>query len=495
MALLFTKSQLSKFEKLLAQVSLMTLLTLGGGDALAIGDSGGCGFDREYARTLAFGTPSTIESYISENTSRRLTYLKRQSKSDTNDPAAMKAWRDDIRNQMLLQPVPCSHGEFPLDYAVANGNLEVVRWLLDMGADPGAKSPGNRESIFTRCGFGQQSGDAPNGLSKEQIQQRMTEAYRMLLARGANINDPDPLRSITGCLRREMYPLLKQLGARVTVDAFQSWTRSSRAAGGGIVESNWAVVEELAKGQSFDFRGTEFEYGLLTMADARADMSDYEPVIELTRRLSTVVKLSPGIVPGEPANKSDIPKNFSPTRSACYFPEIGAYPSFEFIGLVRKKKDGVPPSREGDITAVSVGKTKEPVLLLLINARETPTKWVIRRTKDAHILGVIALNDRRYSIRDELSFDPLRPAIVGDNGVCQVIIRHPDRQTENDQIKLVPYSAALPSSRTFNPITLRGVPPLSISENDQFVVGDIAPASALISWPESLRTAPPRMRE
>lgn len=469
----------------------MTLLALAGGDALAIGDSGGCGSDREYARTLSFGSPSTVESYISASTSRRLEYLKRQSKPVASDPVAIKALRDE----MLLQPLSCSHGEYPLDYAVANGNLEVVRWLLDMGTDPSARSPMNKSSIFTRCSSWMRLSGEQKVLSKEQIRQQMIEAYWLLIARGANPNVPDPFNNITGCTSGEMHPLLRQLGARVTVEAFQSWVRSARAAGGGIRESDWTVVQELAKDQSFDFRGTAFEYGLLTMADARANMSDYEPVIELTRRLSTVVKLSPGIVSGQPAKQSDVPKNFSPIRTACYFPEISAYPEFEFIGFVRKNKVGVYSARERDTTEVVVGKTKEPVLLLLINTRETPTRWVIRRTKDAHILGVVALNDYRYRPQDELSFDPQRPAFIGDNGNCHLTILDLYQKDGSRQIKVVPWGAANPSSRTFNPIILRGLPPHSISDSDQFVVGDIAPSSALISWPESLRISPPQQKK
>jgi len=484
----------SKLEELLVSIILLVILATGASDALAIGDSGGCTFDSGYARKLAFGTIPEVDSYIAENTLKLREHLDRKKLHLFKlNPAELKTWQDGIRKKMLHQPLPCSGSlGFPLDYAVANGNLDVVRWLLDMGVDPNARSPSQvRKSIFARCGYGMRYSDRPDGMSQEQTRQREIDAYRMLLARGANINDPNPFDSIDGCLYGEMYPAFKQLGARVTAKAFRSWVGSARMGGGSIRESAWAVVQELAKDQAFDFRGTEFEYSLLTSIDARADMPDYNAVIELNRRLSTIVRLSPGIIPGLPASPADVPGNFSPVRDECYFPEISAYPDFEFIALMRKDKSDAHSSREHDITEIIVGKTKEPVLLALINYRDAPTKWVIRRSKEAHILGVIVLHDRirNRGDRDTLSFDPLRPAYLGSSYSCGVVVHaNLNGMDEKRRYELDPFSSTNPASRAFSPFVLRGAPPLTVSDNDQFVVGDVLPSSVLISWPDSLRT-------
>jgi len=469
---------------LFAWLSLLAVLVAGIGEAMAIGDSGGCSLDSMYARTLGFGTVAEIESYISANTSRRLEHLDRSQKALLQkNPAQLKAWQDSIKRQMLQEKLSCSL-DFPLDYAVANGNLDVVRWLLGLGADPNAAS-GN-SSIFTRC-RGSNYGSS-DGISKEQARQRQIEAYRILLEHGANINDPDPFHSVYGCLSHESHPMLRQLGARVTAEAFKSQVAGARQAGGGILEYKWTVVQELAKGQAFDFRGTAFEYGLLTMIDARDNMSDFDAVVELTKRLSTIVRLSPGIVPGISASPADVPEKFNPVRERCYFPEISAYPDFEFLALKRDAKPGPLSSGTQDTTEIRVGKTKAPVLLAVFNNRDTPTKWVIRQSKEASVLGVIVLDgyEKKQGSKDTLSFDPLRPAFLGETHFCNVIVL--TNQSGNRRDILKPYWPANPATQTFNPFRLRGEPTLVTSDSDQFVVGEISPSSTLISWPNSLRT-------
>lgn len=89
--------------------------------------------------------------------------------------------------------------------AVGHGNLDVARWLLDLGVDPNATSANAKANVFTRCrsgGYG-----APVGMSRQQSLERRLEAYRMLLARGADINALDPFHAIFGCLSREMLPI------------------------------------------------------------------------------------------------------------------------------------------------------------------------------------------------------------------------------------------------------------------------------------------------
>ena len=383
---------------------------------------------------------------------------------------------------MLAGQLSCSE-DFPLDYAVGHGNLDVVRWLLDSGVDPNPTSGGR--NLFTRCrsgGYG-----TALGRSKEQTDAYRMEAYQMLIAHGANINALDPFHAIYGCLNREMLPVLKQLGARVTRDAFKSRVNAVRSPGGAINELRWADVDQLAKWQTFDFRGTSFEADLLFMLEARSNMSDYGPVVELTRRLSSIVHLSPGIVPGQPARPQDVPAGFVPNRERCFFPEISAYPEFEFLALWRDAAHGETASRSPDITEVKVGRTQAPVLLALVNNREAPTTWRISRSRDANILGVIVLNNSSNDRggKDALSFDPLRPAFLGESSWCDVrVLPRGDGRPRNE---LKPSWPANQATRTYNPFRLRGEPAVSTSQGNQFLVGELSPSAVMTTWPESRR--------
>lgn len=475
-----------KATQLVARLVAVAALVMGAQDSVAIGDSGGgCSFDSEYARILGLGSIADVESHVSTRISRRAEYLDRQQKRAFQaNPALLQAWRDDARRKMLHEQVSCDLA-FPLDYAVGAGNLELVRWLLDSGVDPNGRSADGRRNVFTRCNAGGYG--APVGLSNEQALARRLEAYRMLVERGANIHALDPFHAIYGCLNKEMLPLLKQLGARVTPEAFRSRVSAARSAGGNIREPGWAVVAQLAAWQAFDFRGTSFEADLLGMLEARSGMSDYGAVLELTRRLTSVVRLSPGIDPGQPARPEDIPGRFAPTRERCFFPEIGAHPNFEFQALWREPAPGLVATSADDVTEVRVGKTKAPVLLALVNNRDVPTTWRISRSADAHVLGVIVLANGREGrgSQDALSFDPQRPAFLGAASQCDVLL--PSRRDRPSRNELKLYWPANPATRSYNPFRLRGEPTISVSEGGQFVVGEVSTSALMTSWPSSRR--------
>jgi hypothetical protein len=479
-----------KLKRLFSKLFASSLLIAAGSNSYAIGDSGGgCSSDSRFARVLSVGSVAEVEAYVTSTVSRIAERLSRTQKlAFLANPEQLKTWQRDTRAKLVNGQVSCSR-DFPLDYAVGHGNLEVVRWLLDLGVDPNAMSADASESIFTRCpagGYG-----APAGMSTEQVNQRRLDAYRMLLAKGANINALDPFQDIRGCYNREMLPVLKQLGARVTREGFESRVRAARSAGGSIIEANWAVVEQLAKWQPFDFRGTSFEEGLLSMLEARSNMPDNNAVVELTRRLSTIVRLSPGIVPGQAVRPQDVPDSFSPVRERCFFPEIGAYPNFEFRALWRDGAPGASRSSIRDTTDVRVGKTQAPVLLALLNNRDSPTTWRISRSNDAQVLGVIVMDiyDSGRGSQDTLSFDPTRPAYLGETLHCNVHVWLKGHIGPRNELR--PYWPARPSALSYNPFTLRGEPAIVVSQDDRFVVGEITATSVMTSWPDSRRSKAP----
>jgi len=467
--------------RLSANTIVSIVLIAGGRNVHAIGDSGGCTLNSEYARILGVGSVADVEAYLAPGISRFVESESRQQR--ISSPPQLKALQSSVKSKLLSGQMSCDTS-FPLDHAVGHGNLEVVRWLLDQGVDPNAMSARANQNVFTRCPSFTYA--PPAGISKQQAAERIFEAYRMLIERGANINELDPFRSIYGCSNREMLPVLKQLGARVTREAFESRVRAVRS-GDRLSEPDWAVVEQLGKWQAFDFRGTSFEEGLLSMLDARSDTSDYNAVVELTRRLSTIVRVSPGIVPGQGARPQDVPSSFSPVRERCFFPEIGAYPDFEFRALWRDGAPGAPRSTIRDTTDVRVGKTQAPVLLALINNRDSPTTWRISRSNDAQVLGVIVMDIYRSGrgSQDVLSFDPTRPAYLGESVHCNVQVWLRGEIGPRNELK--PYWPAAPSARSYNPFTLRGEPAIFVSQEDRFIVGEITASSVMTAWPDSLR--------
>lgn len=471
------------------RVLFLSVLAASARDVAAIGDSGGCGLDIKYLRTLSHGSVADVDAVIGLKVAAYASHFEREQKKWFRPkPRLSETARDEYRAKLIQGQIHCG-ADFPIDYAAGHGNLEVLTWLLEHGASPSATSPVSNTNVFTRCkglSFG-----PPPGLSEQRALERQLEAYQLLIARGADPNAIDAFDSIRGCLSHEMLPLLHKLGARVTREAFESRVWASRT-GQTIYESRWATVRQLAQWQSFDFRGTAFEERLLSMLDARSGMSDYDAAVELTRRVDTVVRLSPGIAPGRPARPEDVPKNFVPTRERCFFPEISAYRDFEFIALWRDdvSEEAKPNPRArtpGLTTRVKVGRTRAPVLLALVNNRDTPTTWQISRASGANVLGVIVLDvhSNQRGGMDRLSFDPLRPAYLGTSSDCTVQALPQGGQRLRNELR--PYWPPKPDSWSYNPFRLRGEPRIMTSQGDEFVVGDLSPSEVLIAWPESLR--------
>lgn len=464
---------------------LAALIILATWAAVVLAQAGGtsdCGVDPLSKQVVAWGTPAEIEVHVSKYVENKFERLDRKERDVlARNPTALKAWQDEQRTKMLLGNVPHVYGcggYYALDYAVANGNLDVVRWLLDLGVNPNAPSwPSGPSSIFTRCQLMEPTRNRPDGLSPIEVSERQLDAYRMLLARGAKMIDPDPFDSIRGCIKPEMHPVLVKLGGYVTDKSLWSWFYSSRGLG---------AFEFLATSRSFDLRGTAFEYEALGSLIARnPDTPDYKKNIEQARRLAKAVRLSPGLFPGEPAAPADVPGKFSEIRDRCYFPEFSAYPDFELAVLIRTQNSGEKRDISGDITTVSVSPTKQPIILALVNDRPTPTTWNIRRATGAHILGVIIL-EMRYSHEphDKLSFDPLRPAFFGAPFHCDVdnvALKKEKRIILSQPLQTVDYP------RKFSPFRLRPDAPVIVSDGNLFEIGNKSPYSAWTDWPNSIR--------
>lgn len=69
-------------EKFIVRLSVVACacLSILSSEVLAIGDSGGCSFDTEHARKMAFGSVAEIETFIGKRMSGYLRSLTRQMK-------------------------------------------------------------------------------------------------------------------------------------------------------------------------------------------------------------------------------------------------------------------------------------------------------------------------------------------------------------------------------------------------------------------------------
>lgn len=472
------------------RVLVSSVLVVGAQNAAAIGDSGGCTVDIEYQRLLSHGSVAEVAAHIDAKVTARAAYIENERKkkkkgwfqSAQSSPTVSD---DQFRAGLIRNPVPCGY-HFPVEYAAGHGNLEVLKWLLDAGADPSARSI--QRNVFTKC-LGLAYGPAPD-VPRNRAIQRQGEAYRLLIEKGADVNEQDAFNSITGCINEEMFPLLRDLGARLTREAFFSRIQAARS-GDRVDERRWSTVEQMATWQPFDFRGTAVEDDLVTMLRFRKGMSDYNAVVDLTKRVGTVARLSPGVIPGQPARPEDVPKQFVPHRETCFFPEISAYPDFEFVALWREsvleQATSSPAMDSADSTRVKVGRTKAPVLLMLFNNRNRPTLWKVEEAQGAQVIGVIVLEDslNQRGARDTLSFDPQRPVYFGKAGGCYLLaLPRSDSRARNE---LRPYWTPRPDSISFNPVTLRGEPSITTASGDEFIVGDLSRSGALTGWVDSVR--------
>lgn len=469
-----------------ARALIASALVVGAQNAAAIGDSGGCTVDVKYQRLLSHGSVAEVSAHIAAKVTARAAYIESDRKKWFRSSHSTVTLSDDqFRASLIRGPVPCNFN-LPVEYAAGHGNLEVLKWLLDKGADPSARSI--QKNVFTKC-LGLAYGPAP-GVTRNQAMERQLEAYRLLIANGADVNQQDPFHSITGCINEEMFPLLRQLGARLTREAFVSRIRASRS-GDRVDEKKWSTVEQLAKWQEFDFRGTAVEDDLVMMLRFREGMSDYNAVVDLTSRVGTIARLSPGVIPGQSARPSDVPKQFAPRRETCFFPEISAYPNFDFIALWRDAAPEQPNSSRtldsSDLTRVKVGRTGNPVLLVLFNNRDKPTLWKIEQSQGAQVIGVIVLEDsqNQRGARDTLSFDPQRPVYFGKGSDCKLLVL--PRRESRVRNELRPYWPPDPKATSFNPVTLRGEPNITTVRGDEFTVGDLSRSEALTVWVDSVR--------
>jgi hypothetical protein len=191
---------------------------------MAIGDSGGCGRPTKSIETATFGTPNDMQELLVETMKWQWNTLHplAQKLIKASDRATAE-WRREVIRNFVNAPIGCSSGEWFLDHAVEGGNIEVIKWLLDQGANPnaGLMVPHHSyESIFFRCPHARLD-RRPDGLTSDQAIEKTTQAYKFLISKGADINrqlnrggsfSNGATNALVQCLNDEMIPTLLELG-------------------------------------------------------------------------------------------------------------------------------------------------------------------------------------------------------------------------------------------------------------------------------------------
>lgn len=214
-----------KYPRILARLLAVTAF-LTPSFAQAIGDSsGGCATFPSAWLAIA-GTPSQLASALDSEAREKLDGVARQREWESTF-WMLKFFRDypargkreipdsvvELEKLESIAATICNapQGTRLLDLAVAAGNLENVKYLLESGADPaGIEDAGldnYPESIFTRClDLKNSVRPPPGGEYPPVVAERKLAAYALLLKKGA---DPQ-LRSRdgSGALRKCKDPLV-----------------------------------------------------------------------------------------------------------------------------------------------------------------------------------------------------------------------------------------------------------------------------------------------
>lgn len=391
------------------------------GSAHAIGDSGGCAMNRALIDAAATGPASAMHAHLASHMARAWKNLEPAMRTVLeSSPRAIQEWQSATRKTFLNgSDFGCGEGKL-LNHAIRGGNIDVVKWLVDEGADPSGMRDGlSPDSVFFRC----PEAFARPGLTEAEATQRTEAIYRLLIDRGADKNRSvshsqfQAANALTGCSSERMLRLMLQLGVDRSPqfgdlpalhaplqEAVWSFFPGSR----GNPEKILDKIRLLAEGGHNDLRGTVIEQRLHELCLRPAGE-------ERCRKLQPVLKVSPGIWPGTlqtPISRPG-PAAFAPRREVCSFPEIQFIDDLELAvvshtggeptGLAFK---GVPD--EAKVVELIVNAPKRPVLLLLNSTGiKAPRIWSIRRTASTRIVGVILQRDFKPGARTAvLGLDP-----------------------------------------------------------------------------------------
>lgn len=378
----------------IARLLVATTIALLATAAHALGGDGGCTYDRSLMDAASNGSPSELARRMEAAVARAWSATDPDARTLLSSSSrALQEWQAYAKGNFLNKMGRCGEDRL-MDRAISGGNLEVVDWLLDQGADPSV--PGSSgESVFERCPAARPG----PGLDEAEADRHTAEAYRHLIARGANKNriyhvaggDP-PLNALAACSKPKMLQLLLDLG----------FDRSPQEDGppalhGPLQEKVRRALHEprllddvrvLAQGGFNDLRGTRVETQLFEWC---RDAS----VVEVCRQLQPLLQVNPGIWPESVAPMPVDPpaQAFGAHRETCSFPELQfLHGDLELAAVSEgdERHTGVRlrgSDDEARLVEVIVNSPDRPALLYLYS--DEPRIWSIRMTPGTRILGAV----------------------------------------------------------------------------------------------------------
>jgi hypothetical protein len=252
--------------------------------ALAIGDSaGGCGIHRTpenspLLKAAIDGSPADIAREVDIEADRytesAIAKMRQSGELGTRlrlflSKRALAKWKNakrvEQRSVVLNSPVYCSSGGWLLEYAVAAGNVPVVRWLLDAGADPNAQT--SNDNIFTRCIPNPRKVSRPISSSETESISSRLEALDLVISRGGDLKRPVGFgeTALDLCHDPELLPFYISRGAELS----PRWSDNkffhpmqsaiSDALGDRTWERGLDRVKVLARAGANDIRGLRVE--------------------------------------------------------------------------------------------------------------------------------------------------------------------------------------------------------------------------------------------
>ncbi len=386
---------------------LLALLLIGASsDSFAIADGSSCSRPDKLIELAAFGQPNEMKETLIAWVARRWNAMPPQLQNlFQSDVRSMDEWRIDAKNSLINAPIYCGN-EWLLDYAVSGGNIAMVQWLLDEGADPNAgkidPKQFSSQSIFFRCPNAI-TRNRPDGISEDEARQRTFQAYKLLIKRGADINRATLLSSgtrglsnaLVNCSNDEMIPVLLALGVerspqfQGTALTYVPLQESLRLTLNPFARNFLERAKLLAQGGFNDLKGTSIEQ------DLREDCTRQENTARCSE-IAAFVKLSPGTISGVASRStvgSLVPEEFRPRKEVCAFPELQFFSEYDVVSIAAKggRKLGLEYNeKSGEIVQVDVivNNPGKPIFLFLDS--EQSTIWNIARTGDTKIIGVAA---------------------------------------------------------------------------------------------------------
>jgi ankyrin repeat protein len=279
-------------------IGVLTGLLFWPGEAPAPGGAGVCGVPtcNKMVTPAILGTPeqlmAAVEVMIDEEakelpiTDKLKHFFSRRER---------EIWRHVRRTALLSGSLKFDGLHALLDYAVASGNIKIVKFLLDSGVNPNAIVPGQDDTLFHRCAS-VPTVRTPDGRMLENndfpMENRL-KAMELILQRGGDLNilDRSGRNALASCRNPAIVDLYVKKGADLSNEKRQGMAHTAlESAVHGVIfnHDDLARVKALSPSQSKGIVGTEYE-------DRLRKICSQEKFSGQCKKLVGIVRSSPGV--------------------------------------------------------------------------------------------------------------------------------------------------------------------------------------------------------